>query len=178
MKLLRTILPVLPLIACASTSPVKIDEHLKKAAAAPTAAKPLELQVTDGERTWTVKVPGGVDGYELVVPTKTDPVAPGKAAAAAPASPKLTPDVELAAYLRGIARVRELRAASNLELAVLETMKLVRQHPRRARLWAMLGTLQRDLGHKDEARKAWEKALELDPNDPVTAAALERLAKE
>lgn len=173
--------------ACASSSSrVLVDPHLTKEAEKLSAAKEkgreFEIRVSDGERTWTVVVPNGVDGYEMAIPLKGDlekkkgrEASKTRAGATAAAT---TPDVEMSAYLRGVARIRELRDAQNLELALLEAMKLTRNHPRRPRVWAMLGTLHAELGHKGDARTAWRRAIELDPKDNVTSDALDKLEKE
>ncbi|MBI3070896.1 MAG: tetratricopeptide repeat protein [Deltaproteobacteria bacterium] len=179
------------LAACASTSAVTVDPALTKDAERANAkaepGKEIVIRVTDGERTWSVVVPSGVEGYELAIPTSPkDARVAGvqggatakRASADIGAAVRPTDDVEITAYLRGIARVRELRESNNKELATLEAMSLARRHPKRARVWAMLGTLHAELGQRKEAREAWRKAIEIDPRDTVTAEALEKLEKE
>lgn len=43
--------------------------------------------------------------------------------------------------------------------------EVVRRDPKSVRAWVMKGSLMHVMGHKDLARQAWQKALELDPKN-------------
>jgi tetratricopeptide (TPR) repeat protein len=133
-----------------------------------------------------LELPDGAGGYEVRVPLDDGPLqaTPADAqllAGERPLPPPGTPQVDAAAaakersYLGQLARVSEMFAARRYELALVEVVDLERLYPKDARLQAMKGSLYLKLRKPALAREAWERALSLDPEDAVVAAALREL---
>lgn len=60
----------------------------------------------------------------------------------------------------------------NIEKAVAEVQKLIRQNPREARYYGMLGELYMANDMNDKAMEAYNKILEMEPNNPEIHLAL------
>lgn len=78
-------------------------------------------------------------------------------------------------YLKGIAEVQELYERGKYELAMVRLGRLDEAYPNDVKILSMKGSLWLKLGRKELARKAWEQALQLDPDNEMIAGALERL---
>ncbi len=78
-------------------------------------------------------------------------------------------------YLKGIAEVQELYEHGKYELAMVRLGRLDEAYPNDVKILSMKGSLWLKLGRKELARKAWEQALQLDPDNEMIAGALERL---
>jgi len=75
-------------------------------------------------------------------------------------------------YLGSLARVSEMYAGHQYEMALIELVDLEQQYPKEPRIPAMKGSLYQKLGKTQLARESWKKALELNPNDTAVAEAL------
>jgi hypothetical protein len=91
---------------------------------------------------------------------------PGASAGGAPSRPS---------YLLGIEEVSKLYRSGNFELAMVRLVQLEKAYPNDVRLLAMKGTLWLELGREELAREAWERALQIDPDDRSVIEALKRL---
>ncbi|HET9451287.1 MAG TPA: hypothetical protein VFO83_10415 [Aggregicoccus sp.] len=153
------------------------------------------VRLAEHGRVWELELPEGPGGYEVRVPLDDATLQPTPAdaqllaggpslsgpaaapAASAPAAP--LPDARAAAaqrsYLGHVARVKEMFSARRYELALIEVVDLERLYPQDAQLQAMKGSLYSKLRKPALAREAWQRALSLDPEDAVVAAALREL---
>ncbi len=78
-------------------------------------------------------------------------------------------------YLLGIEEIQKLFRSGNYELAMVRLVQLEKAYPNDVRLLSMKGTLWLKLGREELAREAWERALQIDPNDRSVIEALKRL---
>jgi hypothetical protein len=173
-----------------------VEPTLKSAPHAPRYV----VRLAEHGRVWELELPEGPGGYEVRVPlddatlqpTPADiqllagesrsqpaPAAATAATAAAPLPGVPVPDARTAAtqrsYLGHLARVNEMFSSRRYELALIEVVDLERLYPQDARLQAMKGSLYLKLRKPALAREAWQRALSLDPEDAVVAAALREL---
>jgi hypothetical protein len=81
-------------------------------------------------------------------------------------------------YLVGVAQVRELYEARNLEIALVQLVELEKEYPNDEKLLSMKGSIYRKMGKNGLARAAWERVLALNPDNTNVAAALRALAEE
>jgi Flp pilus assembly protein TadD len=125
-------------------------------------------------RTWEVELPDGAGPYELRIPLSGKPAAEAPTLADQQLSPRPEPK---RSYLAAVAKIRELFAARRHELALIELGNAEADFPDDARLWAMKGTLYLQMGKRKLARTAWQKSLQLGPDDGV-AQALRELGGE
>lgn len=80
-------------------------------------------------------------------------------------SPKSS-DKPTVSYLRGLAEVEDLYQKQKFSEALVRLAPLVEQYPKQSRLYVMQGTLFRKIGEKKLALQAYQKAQQLDPNNP------------
>lgn len=78
-------------------------------------------------------------------------------------------------YLLGIEEVQRLFKSGNYELAMVRLRQLERAYPNDAKILAMKGTLWAKMGRKELAREAWERVLQIDPQNKAVLEALKRL---
>jgi tetratricopeptide (TPR) repeat protein len=159
--------------------------------------QPYVVKMSDGQRTWQIEIPvqTGSPSFSASIPldlgalAASPPMAPQTEAdreiieakkAAGEKVPEAKPGEEGKAqsYLGTIARVRELYKRRQYEMALVDLVALDRQYPDDVRILEMKGTLYMRLNRPKEARKAWERALSLDPNNESVARALEQLEDE
>jgi tetratricopeptide (TPR) repeat protein len=81
-------------------------------------------------------------------------------------------------YLVGVAQIRELYDARNLEIALVQLVELEKEYPNDEKLLSMKGSIYRKMGRNNLARAAWERVLALNPDNTNVAAALRALAEE
>jgi tetratricopeptide (TPR) repeat protein len=81
-------------------------------------------------------------------------------------------------YLVGVAQIRELYDARNLEIALVQLVELEKEYPNDEKLLSMKGSIYRKMGKNGLARAAWERVLALNPDNTNVAAALRALAEE
>lgn len=168
-----------------------------------TTPQPYVVKMSDGTRTWQIEVPGSDQpgGFETVIPLDQDPNGPlGKVTLASPSLPQTEADREIieakkqkgepiaapapgeqpkkASYLATIARAKELYKRRQYELAMMDIVELDRMYPDDERVLEMKGTLYLKLNRPNEAKKAWERVLALNPNNQGVARALEQLQEE
>ncbi len=108
-----------------------------------------------------------------------------KPATASDASPQPRPSAKHTAedaaaptrpsYLLGIAEVQKLYEHGKYELAMVRLSQLDKAYPNDARILSMKGTLWKKLGRPELARKAWEQALQLQPDNKSVIQALKDL---
>jgi tetratricopeptide (TPR) repeat protein len=154
------------------------------------------VRLAEGGRVWEVELPESAGGYEIRVPlagglleqmTSADEelladstakaaagslpegAAPGKAVDAKGAAKKKS-------YLGSLAKVNEMYMAKKYELALIEVVSLEKEYPQDSRILSMKGSLYLKLGKQKLAREAWEKALQINPNDQALAEALRELS--
>lgn len=161
------------------------------------AAQPYVVKMSDGKRTWQIEIPinEGAPTFSAaipldlgavsqeppdVAPTEADrEVMEAKRAAGEPiAEPAPGESPKAQSYLATLARVRELYKRRQYELALVDLVNLDRQYPDDERILEMKGTLYRKLGRRDEAKRAWERVLALNPDNSMVARALEQLMEE
>jgi tetratricopeptide (TPR) repeat protein len=165
------------------------------------------VRMTDGRREWEVEFPDARYGSEVRVPLKNGgkqlklaseanltaadrELQEDRAAAKKKANdgvaeimgeePKAPPKTKKpkTSYLVGVAQVRELYEARNLEIALVQLVELEKDYPNDEKLLSMKGSIYRKLGKSSLARAAWERVLALDPDNANVAAALRALALE
>ncbi|MEQ8274319.1 MAG: tetratricopeptide repeat protein [Deltaproteobacteria bacterium] len=160
-------------------------------------AQPYVVKMSDGKRTWQIEIPvnEGSPTFSAAIPldlgqiaqdppdmppTEADrEVIEAKRAAGEPiAEPKPGESPKAQSYLATLARVRELYKRRQYELALVDLVNLDRQYPDDERILAMKGTLYRKLGRRDEAKRAWERVLALNPDNAMVGRALEQLLEE
>ena len=78
-------------------------------------------------------------------------------------------------YLLGIENVRKLYKAGKYELAMVRLKKLEEAYPGDEKILSMKGTLWVKLGRESLARKAWERVLQINPDNQEVIEALKRL---
>lgn len=78
-------------------------------------------------------------------------------------------------YLLGIEEVRRLYKIGKYELAMVRLKKLDEAYPDDEKILSMKGTLWLKLGREDLARKAWERVLQINPDNKQVVEALKRL---
>lgn len=147
------------------------------------------LRMAEHGRVWEMELPEDSGGYEVRMPLSgTGPVEMLTSAdeemlaesvlgaKAKPADPDRVVDANRAArtksYLGGVARVKEMYASRRYELALIELVELEKEYPQDARLLAMKGSIYLKMNQPKLARKAWERALSLNPDDAGVAEAL------
>ena len=150
------------------------------------------VRLAEHGRVWELELPEGPGGYEVRVPLDDATLQPTPAdaqllagtarqepAPAAQAGSSALLDASTASkersYLGHLARVNEMFSSHRYELALIEVVDLERLYPQDARLQAMKGSLYLKLRKPALAREAWQRALSLDPEDAVVAAALREL---
>ena len=185
--------------ACASSPrtieiPDAVVENPERPSAPEAATRPYVVKMSDGRRTWQIEIPvsPGSPAFAARIPLDlgaaaegSAPVGPASEAdreiidakkAAGEAVPEAAAEgAEVSSYLQTLARVRALYQRRQYELALVELVALDRQYPDDARILAMKGTLYKKLGRLDEARRAWERVLVIDPDNRAVARALEAL---
>ncbi len=159
------------------------------------------VRMAEGGRVWEMELPEQSGGYEMRVPIASEGLAHTEGLTAAdeelltdaardaaaradpegktPASPKKLDPKEKAkkkSYLGSLARVNGLYGQKQYELALIELVELERDYPADARVQSMKGSLYVKLGKNRLAKEAWEKALQLNPDDLGVAEALHNLA--
>jgi tetratricopeptide (TPR) repeat protein len=155
------------------------------------------VRMAEGGRVWEVELPESAGGYEVRVPLaggaleqmtaadeelladSTARAATGGLPEAGAASGKAV-DAKGAAkkksYLGSLAKVNEMYVAKKYELALIEVVNLEKEYPQDSRILSMKGSLYLKLGKHKLAREAWEKALQINPNDQALAEALRELS--
>lgn len=78
-------------------------------------------------------------------------------------------------YLLGIDEVQRLFKAQNYELAMVRLTQLERAYPNDTKILSMKGTLWLKLGREELAREAWERVLQIEPDNRAVLEALKRL---
>lgn len=78
-------------------------------------------------------------------------------------------------YLLGIEEVRKLYKAGKYELAMVKLKKLDEAYPDDEKILSMKGTLWMKLGRENLAREAWERVLQINPDNEQVKEALKRL---
>lgn len=167
-----------------------------KQAAKERAAVPYVVKMSDGQRTWQIEIPvaEGSPSFQAAIPLdlgqlahQAVPTPPSEAdkeiIEAKKARGEAVPATEGAeaqpmSYLAGTAKVRDLYARRQYELALIELVSLERQYPDDQKILEMKGTLFKKLGRPVEARQAWERVLALNPDNQAVARALEQLLEE
>jgi tetratricopeptide (TPR) repeat protein len=153
------------------------------------------VRLAEGGRVWEVELPESAGGYEVRVPLAGGPLeqmtsadeellADSTAKAATGALPEAgsgkAVDAKGAAkkksYLGSLAKVNEMYVAKKYELALIEVVSLEKEYPQDSRILSMKGSLYLKLGKHKLAREAWEKALQINPNDQALAEALRELS--
>jgi tetratricopeptide (TPR) repeat protein len=180
---------------------LRLPSDMRPAPAASTAteakkdAKPQPhapryvVRLAERGRVWELELPEGAGGYEVRVPLEDSALQPTVAdaqllAGERPTPPPGAPQVDAAAaaqersYLGHLARVSEMYSQHRYELALVELVDLERLYPKDARLQAMKGSLYSKLQKPALAREAWQRALSLNPEDAVVAAALRELDEQ
>jgi Flp pilus assembly protein TadD len=140
------------------------------------------LRLAEHNRVWELELPESAGGYEMRIPLAgplESPSAADKELLATPKDKPPDPGKEpRKGYLATLARVREMYASHQYEMALVEVVDLEASYPKDARIQAMKGSLYVKLGKPQLARESWEKALALDPQDPVVAEALRTIKEE
>lgn len=80
--------------------------------------------------------------------------------------------VDLDALAKNAQRAYE---KGHFDNAMIYVDEMIEEKPDLAKAWVMKGSLEFALGHKDDAKKAWEKSLELDPNNEHVKKSLTEL---
>ncbi len=83
--------------------------------------------------------------------------------------------VQSPSYSLGIAKVNQYFKERNFELALVELNNLLAFYPNSPKLLKMKGTLLIKTGHRSLAMQAWQRALDLSPNDGALRRSIERL---
>jgi tetratricopeptide (TPR) repeat protein len=138
------------------------------------------LRLSEHNRVWELELPEASGGYEMSIPLAGPLDSPTLAdeEMLGPGEAKPGKKDPQKSYLATLAKVREMYASRQYEMALVDVVDLEASHPNDARLFAMKGSLYLKLGKKDLARSSWEKALSLDPKDEVVAEALRRIKEE
>lgn len=79
-------------------------------------------------------------------------------------------------YTLSLARIKRLFEKKRFEYCLIEINNTLAFYPNSARLHKMKGTVLLRLNERDLAAQAWQKALELNPNDATLRSALTALA--
>lgn len=188
----------LPGLACTSSKrtiriPSSVVENPETPDRPDPAIEPYVIKMSDGRRTWQIEIPvtPGSTSFSAAVPldlgevVAEPPKAPASEAdreiidakkkAGEPVPEDAADGADPQSYLATLARVRALYQRRQYELALVELVALDRQYPDDERILEMKGTLYRKLGRLDEAKRAWERVLALNPDNRVVARALETL---
>jgi len=159
----------------------------------PSSDTKYVVRLAEGGRVWEVELPESAGGYEVRVPLAGGPLeqmtsadeellADSTAKAATGALPEggKAVDAKGAAkkksYLGSLAKVNEMYVGKKFELALIEVVALEKEYPQDSRILSMKGSLYLKLGKHKLAREAWEKALQINPNDQALAEALRELS--
>jgi tetratricopeptide (TPR) repeat protein len=155
------------------------------------------VRLAEGGRVWEVELPESAGGYEVRVPlvggsleqmTAADEelLADSTAKAATSGLPDASGPSGKAvdapgaskkkSYLGSLAKVNEMYVGKKYELALIEVVNLEKEYPQDSRILSMKGSLYLKLGKHKLAREAWEKALQINPNDQALAEALRELS--
>lgn len=78
-------------------------------------------------------------------------------------------------YLLGIEEVQRLFKSQNYELAMVRLRQLEKAYPNDPKILSMKGSLWLKLGREALAREAWERVLQIDPDNKAVVEALKRL---
>ncbi|MBF0440608.1 MAG: hypothetical protein HQK54_01765, partial [Oligoflexales bacterium] len=81
-------------------------------------------------------------------------------------------------YLLSLQKINELYQEKKFESALIEINNLLAFYPTSVKLLKMKGTTLIKLGNLELAEKAWERASDLTPNDPVLKRGLAKLKGE
>lgn len=192
--------------ANAGTKTLMIPDEMKKPPAPkkgdvpPPPAQKYIIRMAEGGRVWEMELPEESGGYALRVPLDGEGgIVEGLTAAdeelledaaralAAAADPDGTGEVKAPkldakalagkrSYLGGLAKVTAMYRSKQYELGLIELVELEKDYPKDFRILSMKGSLYVKLGKNRLAREAWEKALELNPDDAGVGEALRNLA--
>ena len=175
-----------------------VADPKKKTAAQEPPKQPYVVKMSDGQRIWQIQIPvqEGSPSFSAAIPldfadeVKKPPTIPqteadrevieAKRAAGEPiAETEPGEEPKTDSYLGVLARVRRalqappVRARARGPREPRSPVPGRRAHPRE-----MKGTLYKKLGRIDEARRAWERVLALDPDNQMVGRALEQLLEE
>lgn len=85
--------------------------------------------------------------------------------------PYLTERVDVDGLLK---KIQAAYKKGNFKSALAFVDKILSEHPDLSKAWVLKGSLEYAMGHKDEAKEAWQKSLELNPkNEQVKKILLE-----
>ena len=145
------------LVACAGRPPVvDVPQHMRARAATAPEPRAYSVKLNDGKNEWSIALPPVNGGYEVRIPA---------GAADVDAKKKVIVSKDSIEYKTALGRVQALFAKKSYELALGELVRLRADFPDDAKLAAMEWTLYFKLGDKEKAQRAWEKAMELDPEN-------------
>ncbi len=161
-------LALILLAACASQRHIDVPAHLRADDSPQKAPSNYVVKLTENGREWNVWLPPVSGGYEVRIP-----LAAGEALPQAGLAKKM--DEDSPEFRAALVRVNSFFARKSYDLALIELAKLRQLAPQNAKLLAMQGTLEWKLGNKDKAQAAWEKAMELDPENDTILQMLEGL---
>lgn len=80
-------------------------------------------------------------------------------------------------YTMGLARINDLYRRHDFEYALIETNNMITFFPTSAKLFKMKGSILVHMRKFDLAEQAWARAADLEPKDPLTRSALDRLRR-
>lgn len=83
--------------------------------------------------------------------------------------------IQSPSYTLGIARVNQHFKDRNFEIALVELNNLLAFYPNSPKLLKMKGTLLVKTGNRELGMKAWQRALDLTPNDIALRTSIHRL---
>lgn len=81
-------------------------------------------------------------------------------------------------YSLGINKINELYRKGKFEFALIEINNLMTFYPTSVKLYKMKGSVLIKLGNYKLAEKAWTRASDLSPNDPVIKKGIARLKRQ
>ena len=81
-------------------------------------------------------------------------------------------------YTIGLAKLNKLYRETSFELALIEANNLLAFYPTSSRLYKMKGSILIKLGNLKLAEKAWLRAGELSPDDPVIKRGIKSLRRQ
>jgi tetratricopeptide (TPR) repeat protein len=140
------------------------------------------LRLAEHNRVWELELPESAGGYEMRIPLagplESPSAADAELLATASDKPLEAGKEPRKGYLGTLAKVREMYASHQYEMALVEIVDLEASYPKDARIQAMKGSLYVKLGKPQLARESWEKALALNPQDPVVTEALRSMKEE
>ena len=163
------------MLGCSTQRRIVVPKDLLRVS--PTGADaPYVVRLTENGKSWEVELPQVPGGYEVHIPIGAATTLLVEHPPPGNGSPK-EPDGKASSSSpqrsEAVAHLRALYSQKSYAAALQEVEAVLAAYGDDAKLLAMKGSLQWKLGARGDARKTWERVLDLEPENEVVQRMLE-----